>query len=68
MSKDEENKLLMLGGILFDPDGRIRCARCECQDIRVLKSRRGPDNTIVRNRECRHCGTRFRTYERVATE
>jgi len=42
----------------------VRCPECGCGHWRVLKTRKGP-GTIVRRRECRHCGRRLTTREKV---
>ncbi len=50
------------------PDERrgLVCPRCGCEHFRVVYTRRAPGGKIVRSRECRHCGRRVITYERVA--
>lgn len=42
------------------------CPRCGCQHFRVIYTRRALGGKVVRSRECRHCGRRVITYERVA--
>ena len=66
MNTGERNKLLMQG---VDPEGEpdeggIRCARCGCCDLRVTHTIRGPD-IVTRHRQCRHCGWKQRTREKV---
>lgn len=41
------------------------CPKCACENFRVVYTRRALEGRIVRNRECRHCGRRIMTYERV---
>ena len=43
----------------------INCPRCGCSDLRVYYTRRKPNGTIMRSRECRHCGRRIVTRERA---
>lgn len=44
----------------------MRCPFCSCTDDRVIDSRSTVEaSAIRRRRECRHCGRRFTTYERV---
>jgi len=45
--------------------GRV-CPKCGCEHFRVVYTRRALGGKIVRSRECRHCGRRVITYERVA--
>jgi len=47
-----------------EPKG-IRCRKCHCRDLRVIYTRHYA-NKIVRRRECRHCGTRLTTTERMS--
>jgi transcriptional regulator NrdR family protein len=42
------------------------CPKCGCEHFRVIYTRRVLGGKIVRRRECRHCGRRVITYERVA--
>ena len=44
----------------------LRCPKCGCGHFRVIYTRRAWGGKVVRNRECRHCGRRVITYERVA--
>lgn len=54
-------------------DGRgIRCPNCHCRlcpEVNTLPVRRtykmGPNRCIRRERQCVHCGQRFRTREEV---
>jgi C4-type Zn-finger protein len=43
--------------------GGIACPRCECRDLRVVKTRRSA-GVVVRKRQCRHCGWRVTTVEK----
>jgi transcriptional regulator NrdR family protein len=43
----------------------IRCPRCGCAHFRVIYTRRTIGGRIVRRRECRHCGRRVTTSERI---
>lgn len=43
----------------------IECRKCGCRDLRVIYTRHRPKR-IVRRRECRHCGKRVTTFEKVA--
>ncbi len=43
----------------------MHCVFCQHPSTRVIDSRRSPDNSLRRRRECQHCGRRFTTYERV---
>jgi len=42
----------------------IECPKCECRHFFVVETRRGPA-CIIRRRECRNCGRRVTTTERV---
>jgi transcriptional regulator NrdR family protein len=44
----------------------LRCRKCGCGHFRVVYTRRAAGGRIVRRRECRHCGTRLTTWERIA--
>src|SRR5262245_41534873 len=44
----------------------MRCAKCGCQEDKVIDSRASREgSTIRRRRECIHCGHRFTTYEAI---
>ncbi|MEX2388790.1 MAG: hypothetical protein WD534_13005 [Phycisphaeraceae bacterium] len=48
-----------------DPEERgLRCPRCGCGHLPVVYTRPKP-GCILRVRECRHCGKRLSTRERV---
>lgn len=43
----------------------MRCAKCGCEDSKVIDSRPSEANDAIRRRrECMSCGYRFTTYER----
>ena len=44
----------------------LRCPKCGCGHFRVIYTRSTWGGRIMRRRECRHCGRRIMTYERVA--
>jgi transcriptional regulator NrdR family protein len=46
----------------------IRCPDCEGQHLRVVYTRQRGKGRRIRKRECRNCGRRFLTVERVAGE
>lgn len=41
----------------------LRCRHCGCAHLRVIYTRRGQGERIVRRRECRNCGKRLTTWE-----
>ena len=44
----------------------MKCPACGAIDDRVIDSRLGKDNTVIRRRrECLNCKKRFTTYERI---
>lgn len=46
----------------------MRCAKCGCEESKVIDSRSTEDGTSTRRRrECIKCGYRFTTYEKVET-
>lgn len=46
----------------------MRCAKCGCEESKVIDSRSTDDDTSIRRRrECIKCGYRFTTYERIET-
>lgn len=48
------------------PPGRgLTCPDCGCRHFRVIYARAGPHAIIQRRRECRHCGRRVTTIERM---
>ena len=49
-----------------DPQERgLRCRYCGCGHFQVIYTRRAFGGKLVRRRECRHCGRRLTTWERV---
>ena len=46
-------------------DRGICCPKCGCAHLRVVYTRRAWGRKIIRRRECRHCGRRMTTYEKV---
>jgi transcriptional repressor NrdR len=45
----------------------VHCPRCD-SSTKTLETRRVPDGTVRRRRECTECGHRFTTYERAVPE
>ena len=43
----------------------LKCRECGCQHFRVIYTRAAWGGKLVRRRECRHCGTRMTTWERM---
>lgn len=43
----------------------IRCPSCGCAHFRVLATRAAALKRTMRRRECRNCGKRVTTYERL---
>lgn len=48
-----------------DDDRGLQCRNCGCRHVFVIYTRRAWGGRIVRRRECRDCGTRMTTFERV---
>lgn len=46
-------------------DRGIRCRDCGCRHFRVIYTRRAFGEKLIRRRECRNCGRRYTTWERV---
>jgi transcriptional regulator NrdR family protein len=44
----------------------IECPTCACRHFRIVYTRRGHGGQLVRRRECRHCGRRVTTIEKLA--
>jgi transcriptional regulator NrdR family protein len=44
----------------------LECRACGCRHLLVVYTRRGSGNRLVRRRECRHCGRRMTTWEKLA--
>lgn len=45
--------------------GGLECPRCGCRHFKVVYTRPGGEGAIQRRRECRHCGWRCTTREKV---
>jgi transcriptional regulator NrdR family protein len=43
----------------------LECRQCGCKHFRVIYTRPCRGGQLVRRRECRHCGRRMTTRERV---
>jgi len=43
----------------------IMCPRCGCRHFEVYDTRPAPGGRIRRRRECRHCGRRIVTHEKL---
>lgn len=43
----------------------LRCRHCGCDRFRVVYTRRAWGGKLVRRRECRQCGQRVSTCERI---
>lgn len=41
------------------------CRKCGWPQLRVLYTRRGSDRKLIRRRECRRCGMRATTWEKL---
>ena len=49
-----------------DPaDGAVVCPACGCRHFRVIYTRRDAGDRVVRRRQCRYCGRRLSTVERL---
>jgi hypothetical protein len=46
----------------------LECRYCGCRYFRVIYTRRGWGDRLLRRRECRHCGKRMTTWERPIGE
>ena len=42
----------------------LECRHCGCRHFRVIYTRRGWGEKLIRRRECRNCGRRMTTWER----
>jgi transcriptional regulator NrdR family protein len=45
----------------------LECPSCGCRHFEVLYTRATPMGTIRRRRQCRHCGRRVTTSERLGS-
>jgi len=43
----------------------LECRECGCKHFRVIYTRPYRGGRLIRRRECRHCGKRITTWERV---
>jgi DNA-directed RNA polymerase subunit RPC12/RpoP len=43
----------------------LECRQCGCRHFRVIYTRPAFDGKLVRRRECRHCGKRIITWEKM---
>ena len=43
----------------------IRCRSCGCGHFKVIYTRPRRDGTVMRRKECRHCGRRLVTWEKA---
>jgi hypothetical protein len=43
----------------------LECRYCGCKHLRVIYTRRAWGERLVRRRECRHCGRRFSSWEKL---
>ena len=48
-----------------EEDKGLVCAECGCRDFFVVYTRPATRGRIVRRRQCRHCGKRISTTERL---
>lgn len=55
------------GTIRLSEQRGIQCRHCGCRHFRVLYTRAKVGAAIQRRRECRNCGARITTWERVAS-
>lgn len=62
-----EAEPLKLSEVLVDNQAEtgLRCPKCHCRHLRVVRTEGQFDNANKRRRECRNCGFRFNTYERA---
>ena len=42
----------------------LACPRCGCRHLPVIRTKPRDDGTIVRERQCRHCGKRLKSIEK----
>jgi hypothetical protein len=62
MPKPEERPTMNDLAALAKEGMGLECPECSCRHFRVVRTQQG-DGVIVRQRECRHCGKRLRTFE-----
>lgn len=46
-------------------DRGLTCTKCGCRHFRVIYTRAVWGGRIMRRRECRHCGRRITTHEKL---
>jgi hypothetical protein len=61
---DQRPTLRDLAARAGDEAAGLVCPRCHCRDFHVIYTRR-QENSVMRRRECRHCGRRVTTREKV---
>ena len=49
-----------------DDDRGLACPECRCRHFFVVYVRRAKHQRVMRRRECRNCGRRITTYEKVS--
>lgn len=56
-------------GVYWEPDPQeqrgLVCPKCGCGHLHVIYTRRAWGGAVRRRRECRHCGKRITTTERM---
>lgn len=50
-----------------DQPTRLRCSKCHCPHLSVVRTAAGPPGRILLVRECRNCGQQTSAFERLAT-
>jgi transcriptional regulator NrdR family protein len=48
-----------------DDNRGLRCRQCGCRHFHVIYTRAAWGSKLIRRRECRHCGNRVTTCERI---
>jgi hypothetical protein len=48
-----------------EDDRGLMCYRCGCRHFFVVYTKARKNGSIVRRKECRHCGTRITTVEKT---
>jgi transcriptional regulator NrdR family protein len=59
------NKPVVQPQTVLDEQRGLRCPKCGCAHFRVLYTRQTWGGALRRRRECRYCGQRITTTERV---
>lgn len=66
MSEDRDKKRKTLSELAAEArSGGLVCPKCRCQHFSRVLDTEPVDNGILRYRECRNCGHRFPTKEKV---